>query len=316
MKIIFLDAYTTNPGDLSFSILEDLGEFTAFEHSTKKEALERGSDADVIITNKHQICSERLAHWPNCKLIAIAATGYNNVDLKACKKRGIKVSNVKGYSTHSVAQLTFASILNIINKVSYYNHEVKSGRWSSSRDFSFYDHSIRDLSKLRIGIFGLGNIGLEIAEIAKAFHMDIIAVSKYPDKAPDFIKIVEQNELFETSDVISLNVPLNRTTEYLINKASLSIMKKNAILVNTARGPLINEEDLAIHLRTNSDFSAVLDVLSEEPPTPDLSLLELSNCHITPHIAWASLDARRSLIEGIASNIRNFKAGTPSNLVG
>ena len=316
MKIIFLDAYTTNPGDLSFDILESIGEFTAFEHSTKEEAFERGRDADVIITNKHEICSERLAHWPNCKLIAVAATGYNNVDLEACKNRGIIVSNVKGYSTHSVAQLTFASILNVINKISYYNQEVKSGRWGSNRDFSFYDHSIRDLAKLRIGIFGLGNIGLEIAEIAKAFHMQVTAVSKYPDRAPTFIKIVNPNELFETSDVVSLNVPLNSTTEYLINKTSLSLMKKNAILVNTARGPLINEEDLAIHLRSNSDFHAILDVLSQEPPASDLSLIGLPNCHITPHIAWASMDARRSLIEGIASNIRNFKQGAPTNLVG
>lgn len=315
MKIVFLDAYTTNPGDLSFDPIDVLGEFKAFDYSTKSEAIERGGDAEIIITNKHQICEERLSHWPKCKFIAVAATGYNNVDLDACNKNNILVSNVKGYSTDSVAQLTFASILNILNRVAYYNAQVKAGRWSKNRDFSFYDHSIRDLAALKLGVYGLGNIGTEIAKIGTAFNMEVYAVTKYPEKAPAAIHLVESEKLFGEGDIISINVPLTHQTKHLINHKTLKLMKPNAILVNTSRGQLIHEGDLEFHLKNNPEFHALLDVMNLEPPGKSNSLIGLNNCHITPHIGWASWDARKTLVYGIANNISRFMEGSPVNVV-
>lgn len=315
MKIVFLDAHTTNPGDLSFDRISLLGNFSAYAYSTNVESIERGQGADVVIVNKHVVGKELLASWPRCKLIVVAATGYNNIDLKACDANDVLVSNVKAYSTDSVAQLTFASILNVVNNISYYNKEVVSGRWAGSRDFSFYDHSIRDLSALTLGIYGTGDIGLAIAKIGQAFGMNIIAMSKYPSLLPSYVKSVDQNTLFAKSNVLSFNVPLNNETLRLVNKSSLGLMKSDAILVNTSRGPLIDENDLSHHLKSHPNFHAILDVLTNEPPLETNPLIGLPNCHITPHIAWASLDARKRLIEGIAINIDQFKKGSPVNLV-
>jgi glycerate dehydrogenase len=315
MKIVFLDSYTTNPGDLSFEMFNDFGEFESYEFSTFDEAIERGMDCDIIVSNKFKIDEDLLSHWPKCKMIAVAATGYNNIDIAACDEKNILVTNVKGYSTNSVAQITFAGILNVFNKVQKYNNDVANGRWGNNRDFSFYDHSIKELNGKILGIYGTGNIGMKVAEIGNAFGMSVIAVSKHPIEIPSYIECVTQDHLFSYSDIISLNVPLNSSTYEMINMTAMSKFKENGILVNTSRGQLINETELSEYLKCHPNYSAVLDVLCNEPPLSDNPLVGLDNCYITPHQAWASIEARQKLITGLYDNINAFVKGEPISVV-
>lgn len=315
MNIVFLDAGTLDFGDVSLDALETLGNFVKYDYTTLTEASDRLQHADVLIVNKFIINHEVLKMAPGLKYITVAATGYNNIDLKATKERNIPVSNVKGYSTTSVAQQLFAALLAVHNHSEYYFKEVENKRWNRSRDFCFYDHSIEEIFGKTMGIAGFGEIGQQVAQIAAAFGMKVL-VLKHKDKTVDQkYTTVDIDDLLEYSDVLTLHLPLNEKTKEIVCTNNLIKMKKNAILINTGRGPLINESDLVYHLQQHSEFKAILDVLSVEPPTNDNALIGLSNCYITPHIAWASRQARQRLINALAGNIVSFQQGMPVNLV-
>ncbi len=313
MKIVFLDAYTTNPGDISLNDLEGLGEFKAFDRSSKVEGIQRGKDADVIITNKYVVDSDVLKSWNKCKLICVAATGYDNVDLESCERHDVQVSNVRDYSTASVVQYVFSTLLSVIGRSSHYHDEVRNGRWQKSIDFTFMDHSIEELNGLTLGVWGLGTIGQKVGQIANAFGMNVMAINKYPEVLINGIRNVSEKEFFQESDIVSLHVPLNSSTHHMINSKVLSQLKTNVKIINTSRGGVIDELALADFLRSNSNAVAILDVLSNEPPQNDNPLINLANCFITPHIAWASKNARMRLVEGLAMNIQAFVDGQPRN---
>lgn len=315
MQIVFLDSYTTLSTDLTIRSWEGMGHVRLYDYSTKEEGLARAKDAEIVITNKYIVDDECLKQWSKCRYIIVAATGYNNVDINACKAYDVKVSNVRGYSTSSVVQHVFASLFACTNKVEKYSMEVTSGRWQANRDFTFYDHSITEVSGMTMGVYGLGTIGAKVAEVAHAFGMKVIGVSKYPKSYSGSAKLVEKNDLLSMSDIVSLHVPLNDSTRQLINFESLNLVKSNGILINTSRGPLVNETDLAVYLKNNPKYTAVLDVLCSEPPLADNPLIGLDNCHITPHQAWASQQARNRLLDGIKYNIIAYLGGEPVNLV-
>lgn len=305
MNIIFLDAHTTNPGDLSWDELHTCGNVTIYPHTKPEDFRSRAFDADIIITNKHIIGAGEMDQCPNLKAIMIAATGMNNVDLDAAEKRNIIVNNVSGYSTSSVVQWVFAALLEAVNHIAYYNSEVRSGRWVSSRDFSFFDHSIADLNEMTMGIIGLGTIGRKVADVADSFGMKVIGMNRYPEKwNPDYFENVTFDQLLSTSDVISLHIPLTPANKHMINRSALKKMKPEAILINSARGPIIDESALSDHSAENPKFVAMLDVLSKEPAEKNNPVLNHHNIKITPHIAWASKPSRRKLITGIVNNIR------------
>lgn len=315
MEIVFLDSGTVDIGDIDLTELRSLGDVKLYDYSSLNEGIERGAHADIIIVNKYLVDSQSLDHWPSCKYICVAATGYNNVDLIATSSAGIPVSNVKGYSTLSVTQHVFAALLAVLNKSSYYFNEVKNGRWGRTRDFTFYDHSIRDLSSMNMGIIGSGNIGTAVSKVAASFGMRVIVASKYPDRYEGEGEILPEDEVIKKSDVLSLHMPLTAQTEGMVGSTMLKKMKDDAILINTSRGPVINDQDLHKHLSNTPSFSAILDVLTIEPPKGDIELQHLKNCYITPHIAWASQGARSLLIAGICSNIIAFSNGSPKNVV-
>ncbi len=316
MKIVFLDGFTNNPGDISWEVLENLGGFTVYDRTNVDELEERAKDAEIIIVNKFVVNEDALALMPKVKYIVVAATGYNNIDLVAVKNRNIPVSNVRGYSTESVTQYVFASIFALFNRIEYYNQQVKTGRWSKSHDFCFYDHSIRDISGLTFGIFGLGTIGKQVAKVANAFGAEVIATTRSEQKdLPDYIKIVTKDELFEKSDILSLHSPLTDETKGIINKTSLKLMKPDAILINTSRGGLVVENDLFYALDHDVIAAAALDVLDKEPPHFTNPLVNHQLCLMTPHIAWASRNARIKLLDGIADNIVSYMNGTVQNAI-
>ncbi|MBK9257258.1 MAG: D-2-hydroxyacid dehydrogenase [Saprospiraceae bacterium] len=316
MNIVFLDAYTLNPGDLSFSGLEALGNFKAYDRSESKDLQSRMKNVEVAIVNKFPVNEKTLNLMPDLKYIVVAATGYNNIDIETVKRKNIPVSNVKGYSTEGVAQHVFASIMTLFNRIAYYDEKVKYGEWSTCPDFCFYHHSIQELSGLTMGIIGYGDIGSRVGGIAHAFGMKVLASTRNQDKPkPDFIKFSDQNIIFKNADIITLHVPLSEETKEIINRNSLSTMKKNAILVNTARGPLINESDLLDALNEKTISGAVLDVLSKEPPENDNPLLKHPTVLITPHIAWAGLQSRQRLLNGLIENISQYQKGEILNRV-
>lgn len=316
MNIVFLDAYTTNPGDIDFSKIGLLGNFTAYDYTSDTVMPERVKSADVIIVNKHLVSIELLLNAPQLKYIVVAATGYNNVDGKAVQSKEIPVSNVKGYSTHGVAQYVMAAILHHYNKLHFYHNEVSKGRWTNSRDFCFYDHSIIDVSSLKLGIIGFGAIGQRVADMAKGFDMDVLVHSKYPlSESYKQLRSCSINEILSEADIVTLHTPLNASTQFLINQEALSLMKADALLINTGRGGLINEADLRQHLLSNPTFTAMVDVLSIEPPKEGNDLLDLPNCHTTPHIAWASKQSREKLVAGLYENIKSFIEGKIINQV-
>ena len=316
MNIVVLDGYTANPGDLNWDKLQELGKCTIYERTAPDEVLERAAGAEVLLTNKVVLNSETIAALPDLKYIGVLATGYNVVDIAAARERGIIVTNIPAYSTPSVGQMVFAHILNITQQVRHYSEKVTQGDWSKSSDFCFYDTPLIELLGKKIGIVGLGQTGYNTARIAIGFGMKVWAVtSKSRLQLPPEIRKADLDQVFHECDIISLHCPLTDYTRELINAARLKQMKPNAILINTGRGPLINEQDLADALNTGKIYAAGLDVLSEEPPRSDNPLLTARNCFITPHIAWANFEARQRLIHITVSNLKAYIDGKPVNVV-
>ena len=314
MKIVVLDGYAANPGDLSWEGLKALGECTIYDRTAPEEVLERAAGAEVILTNKVVINSDLIAALPELKYIGVLATGYNVVDTTAAKERSIIVTNIPAYSTASVAQMVFAHILNIALQVQHHSEEVRKGRWTNSKDFCFWDTPLIELREKKIGLIGLGNTGYTTARVAIGFGMQVYAVtSKSHFQLPPEIKKMDMDQLFSECDIISLHCPL--TPDELVNARRLATMKSSAILINTGRGPLINEQDLADALNNGKIYAAGVDVLSSEPPRADNPLLTAKNCYITPHIAWATSEARERLMNIAISNLQAFIAGTPENVV-
>ena len=316
MKIIVLDGYGLNPGDLTWKGFEELGELTVYDRTSPSELLERAAGAEALVTNKTLITSENMDALPDLKYIGVLATGYNVVDIDAAKARGIVVTNIPAYSTASVAQMVFAHILNITQRVGYYADENKQGRWTKNADFCYWDTHLVELQGKKMGIVGFGNIGQATARIAQAFGMEVCVYSSKPQFAlPSGIKKMELDELFGECDVVSLHCPLTPDTKEMVNAERLSKMKPNAILINTGRGPLINEQDLADALNEGKIAAAGLDGLSVEPSVEGNPLLGARNCFITPHIAWATLEARTRLMEIAVQNLKSYLKGQIINNV-
>lgn len=314
MKITVVDGNTLNPGDLSWDELRKFGECEIYPRTPADLLIERCKDATAIITNKVRLLRNEIEQLPALKYIGVTATGYNNIDIVAAREKDIIVTNVPAYSTPSVAQLTFALIMEITNNVGLNNAAVQAGQWTRSADFSFWCKPIMELDNLTLGIVGYGSIGKKVAKIAKQFGMKILvkARSEVKDGA---VKNVDINTLFKESDIVSLHCPLSDETYHIINEASLNLMKPNAILINTARGGLIDENALAKTLREKKIFAAALDVLDNEPPKSDCPLLNLENCIITPHIAWASLASRQRLLNKTIENLKAYFSGKLQNVV-
>ena len=316
MKIVVLDGYGLNPGDLSWSAWEALGELTVYDRTSPSELLERSEGAEVLITNKTLITAENMAELPSLKYIGVLATGYNVVDIDAAKARGIVVTNIPAYSTASVAQMVFAHVLNITQRVGYYANENTKGRWTNNADFCYWDTNLVELDGKKMGIVGYGNIGKATARIALAFGMEVLAyTSKEQKDLPQGVRKVTLDELFSESDVVSLHCPLTPDTKELVNAERLKTMKPSAILINTGRGPLVNEHDLANALNEGRIAGAGLDVLSVEPSLADNPLLKAKNCFITPHIAWATKEARTRLMDIAINNLRAYQEGNVINNV-
>ena len=316
MKIVVLDGYGLNPGDLSWSAWETLGELKVYDRTSPSELLERSEGAEVLITNKTLITANDMALLPELKYIGVLATGYNVVDIDEAKARGIVVTNIPAYSTASVAQMVFAHILNITQRVGYYADENVRGRWTNNPDFCYWDTNLVELDGKKMGIVGYGNIGKATARIALAFGMEVLAyTSKEQKDLPQGVKKATLDELFAESDVISLHCPLTPDTKELVNANRLNTMKPNAILINTGRGPLVNEQDLADALNEGRIAGAGLDVLSVEPSVAGNPLLSAKNCFITPHIAWATKEARTRLMDIAINNLRSYQEGNVINNV-
>ena len=316
MKIVVLDGYGLNPGDLSWSAWETLGELKVYDRTSLSELLERSEGAEVLITNKTLITAKDMALLPELKYIGVLATGYNVVDIDAAKARGIVVTNIPAYSTASVAQMVFAHVLNITQRVGYYANENTRGRWTNNADFCYWDTNLVELDGKKMGIVGYGNIGKATARIALAFGMEVLAyTSKDQKDLPQGVKKATLDELFAESDVISLHCPLTPDTKELVNANRLKTMKRSAILINTGRGPLINEKDLADALNEGCIAGAGLDVLSVEPSVAGNPLLSAKNCFITPHIAWATKEARTRLMDIAINNLRSYQEGNIINNV-
>jgi len=316
MKIVVLDGYALNPGDLSWTGMEALGELTVYERTSPSEVLERSAGAEVLITNKTVITAEHMATLPQLKYIGVLATGYNVVDIDEARNRGIVVTNIPAYSTASVAQMVFAHVLNITQRVGYYATENANGRWTNSVDFCYWDTDLVELDGKKMGIVGLGNIGRATARIAQAFGMEVLVVtSKEQSALPEGMKKVTLDELFAQSDVVSLHCPLTPDTKEMVNAARLQTMKPSAILINTGRGPLVNEQDLADALNEGRIAAAGLDVLSVEPSVTGNPLLGARNCFITPHIAWATKEARIRLMDIAVNNLKSYQEGIIINNV-
>ena len=314
MKIVILDGFTANPGDLSWAELEALGQVTVYERTLPSETVARAAEADMVLTNKVVVSSEVMDQLPHLKYIGVLATGYNVVDIEAAHQRGITVTNVPAYSTESVAQMVFAHLLTVTNRTEHYAQENRQGRWSKNADFCYWDFSHMELAGKTFGIVGLGNIGRRVAEIALAFGMKVKAVSS-KTTLPAGIEKVSLEELLATADVLSLHCPLTDSTRHMINADTLAKMKSSAILINTGRGPLIDDQAVADALAEGRLAAFCADVLTQEPPQADNPLLKQPNAFITPHIAWASKEARVRLIQVATNNVRAFLSGTPQNVV-
>ena len=316
MKIVALDGYAANPGDLSWDELKTLGDCTIYDRTAPEQVLERAAGAEILLTNKVVLTAGHMAALPELKYIGVLATGYNIVDVAAARERGIIVTNIPAYSTPSVAQMVFAHLLNIAQQVQHHAEEVRRGRWTASKDFCFWDTPLLELRGMKIGIVGLGHTGYNTARIAIGFGMDVYAyTSKSPFQLPPEIKKRELDDLFRECDVVSLHCPLTDDTRELVNARRLQLMKPGAILINTGRGPLINEQDLADALNSGALYAAGLDVLSQEPPRADNPLLTARNCYITPHIAWASTAARERLMHILLDNVKGYLSGKVINNV-
>jgi glycerate dehydrogenase len=316
MKIVILDGYGLNPGDLSWSQLETLGDVVVYPRTAPEDVEERSKDAEIILTNKVVLSDVTISKLKKLKYIGVLATGYNIVDVKAASSKGIIVTNIPSYSTDSVAQMTFAHILNITNRIGHYAEENRKGRWSSNPDFCYWDNDLMELSGKTIGIVGLGNIGLRVARIARDFGMDVFAyTSKNKADLPDGIQKTTLEGLYGISDILTLHCPLTAGTKEFINKNTISKMKHGAILINTGRGQLVNEQDVANALKSGQLGGYGADVLCKEPPSIENPLLKAPNAFITPHIAWATKDARLRLMSIAVNNLKCFIANKPVNIV-
>ena len=316
MKIVVLDGYTAVQNDLSWKEIEMLGDVTVYDRTRPEETVDRCSGAEAVLTNKVIMSEDVINHLPSLKYIGVLATGYNVVDIEAAHKRGIVVTNIPAYSTQSVAQMVFAHILNAAMQVNHYAEENRMGRWARSEDFCWMDTPVMELCGKTLGIVGLGNIGSTVASIAHAFGMKVVAqTSKAQEQLPIYINKVTVEELFKNSDIITLHCPLTDNTREMICAESIGKMKKGVIVVNTGRGPLVNEQDMAAALKEGRVGVFCADVLSAEPPSADNPLFSCPNAFITPHIAWASHEARARLIHIAAQNLRAFISGQPQNTV-
>ena len=319
MKIVILDGYTENPGDLSWEGFEKLGELTVYDRTPlddEAEIQKRIGDADIVYTNKTPLSRATLDGAPNLKFIGLLSTGYNVVDIAAAKVKGIPVSNIPTYGTAAVGQFAIALLLEICHRIGAHSQAVNEGRWASCKDFCFWDYPLIELHGKTMGIIGCGRIGQATAQIAKSLGMNVIAYDEHPSEAGHAIaKHVSLDELYAQADVISLHCPLFPSNEGMINKASIAKMKDGVIIINTSRGGLVNEQDLAGALNSGKVYAAGLDVVSVEPIKPDNPLLKAKNCIITPHIAWAPREARARLMNIAEDNLKAFIAGNPINVV-
>ncbi|MCL2376231.1 MAG: D-2-hydroxyacid dehydrogenase [Defluviitaleaceae bacterium] len=316
MKIVVLDGYTLNPGDLSWDGFEKLGTLIVHDRTSADKVAERIGDAEVVITNKTPVTKESIDACPNIKYIGVLATGYNVVDIDAAKAKGIPVSNIPTYGTMAVAQFVMALLLEICHNVGAHSRAVHEGRWVSSEDFCFWDYPLMEISGKTIGLIGFGRIGQATGKAAAALGMNVIACDEYESEEGRKIgQYVTMDELLAKADVISLHAPLLPSTQGLINKDTIAKMKDGAILINTARGPIINEQDVADALNSGKLYAAGLDVVSIEPIKADNPLLKAKNCYITPHIAWAPTEARTRLMDIAVDNLKAFMDGKVANVV-
>lgn len=312
MKICILDGYSLNPGDLDWSPVERLGDVTLFDRTPADKIVECAADADIVLTNKVPFSADTLRQLPRLRFICVLATGYNIIDTEAAARQGVVVANIPAYSTMSVAQMAFAHILNITNHVASYAREVADGKWTNCPDFCFWDSALTELAGKTMGIVGLGNTGMATARIAVALGMKVVAMtSKSADTLPEGITPAPLDDVLASADVVSLHCPLTPSTRHLINAASIAKMKPSAILINTGRGPLVDEQAVADALNGGRLAAFGADVLSQEPPRGDNPLLSARNCFLTPHIAWATLEARTRLMSTATENVRQFIAGEP-----
>ncbi len=307
-KIVVLDGYVANPGDLSWSKIETLGNFTVYDRTSPLDTYSRISDAEIVFTNKTLLPNDLLDKCPRLEWVGVLATGYNVIDIHCARAKGIAVTNIPAYSTPSVAQHVFSLLLHMTNFVSPYSQLTREGDWAKSKDFCMTNYTLKELDKKLFGIIGFGTIGKEVAKIANAFGMKVLVYTTNPKKELETknLSFVNLDYLLKESDVISLHCPLNENTQGIINTENLNKMKKSAVLINTARGPLIVEEDLAVALDNEVIYGAALDVLGQEPPSYDNPLFKATNCIITPHVAWNSLEARRRMMDIASENIRSY----------
>ena len=315
MKIVILDAYAANPGDLSWDEFAALGELTVYDRTAQEDAAARIGDAEVVFINKVRLTDEIFAACPNLKLVSILATGYNIVDLAAAKRRGITVCNVPGYSTRAVVQMTFALLLEICQQVGLHSGAVHTGRWQTCPDFCFWDRPLIELDGKTMGIVGYGAIGSAVGTVAQALGMKLLVTARHEKPVPEGARFVSLPELLAQSDVVSLHCPQTAENARMIDAGALAQMKDGAILLNTARGGLLDEQAVADALRSGKLLAAGMDVVSAEPIRADNPLLTAPNCFLTPHIAWAPLETRRRMQAISAENLRAFLAGKPQNVV-
>ncbi len=315
MNICVLDGHTLNPGDLSWDELKQLGPCEIHDRTPPAETTSHAAQAEIVLTNKTALGRTEIGALPKLKYIGVLATGTNVVDLTAARERGIPVTNVPAYGTRSVAQATFALLLELTNRVGHHAHRVRNGAWTNATDWCFWDFPLVELDGLTLGLVGFGRIGAAVAEIAHAFGMNVIAHNSSPKPEPPFVKFVDLETLFHTSDVVSLHCPLTPKTQRLVNTERLARMKPTAFLLNTSRGPLVDEAALAAALDSGQLAGAAVDVLSNEPPPANNPLLRARNCLVTPHNAWGTHAARARLLHVAVDNVRAFLAGKPMNVV-
>ena len=316
LKIVVVDGFTLNPGDLSWKGLQELGQCAIFDRSTPEEVIDRVGDAEIIITNKVVFSADTIGRLAGLKYIGVTATGYNIVDVGEARERGVTVTNVPTYGTDSVAQMVFAHLLNLTQNVAHHAQTVSDGRWCSSEDFCYWDTPLIELAGKTIGIVGFGRIGRATAKLALAFGMKVVAYDvAVTAGAPEDCEMVTLEDIFRRADVVSLHCPLTPQTGNIVNERNLALMKETAFLINTSRGPLIDEQALAEALNNGRIAGAGLDVLAVEPPEEQNPLVKARNCYVTPHIAWATRSARSRLLDTVVENIKAFLAGTPQNVV-
>ena len=316
MKIVVLDGYAANPDDLSWKPLKDWGKLTVYDRTSAEDLIKRAQDADMVLTNKCRLKEEELRQLPRLKYIGELATGYNNIDIEYAHRHGIVVSNIPSYSTEGVVQMTFAHIFNITNQVSHYASEVKAGQWSRNPDFCYWDTPLRELAGRTLGIVGLGHIGMRVAQVAHCLGMDVFALtSKEKDQLPVGVQKTTLEGLLGVSDILTLHCPLSPDTYHLINEERLAMMHEGAVLINTSRGALVDEKAVANALASGHLLAYGADVMSKEPPRADNPLLSQARAYLTPHIAWATFEARQRLMKIAVENVKAFVEGHPQNVI-